>query len=129
MRVSMINPPLRFDPERRVAAVVERVAVFEPGAGEHRSAHEVREPAQLPKVSSGRDVVVIASKFAHIVGAEMERQAQLELIGGKPLAAKGRAPAGEHEHAVGFAQRAEDVHLTRQLLEAVAGALAWAAAG
>ena len=44
----------------RLAPVVERVTAFKPRAGIDRSAHEIWQPAERAKITTGRRVVVIA---------------------------------------------------------------------
>ena len=68
MSVSMITPPLALVRSVALAPVVECVAVLQPAAGEDRSAHEIRQPAELPKVARRQDVVVVAADLAVVVG-------------------------------------------------------------
>ena len=63
--------------------------------GEDRSAHEIRQPAELVQVAAGQDVVVVAADLAVVERAEVERRAERELIGRQRTVAERRAAAAE----------------------------------
>ena len=62
--VSITSRRRRWFASLRLDHVVEGIAVLEPAAREDRSADEVRQPADLPQVASGRDVIVRAAQLA-----------------------------------------------------------------
>ena len=74
--MSITSPHTAVHSPAGVRPVVKRIPILEPSAGEDRAAHEIRQPANAPEVSSCRNVVVSSPDLAGVVGAEPEQRTE-----------------------------------------------------
>ena len=97
--VSITTPPLTLARGHALAPLSNALPVSSHAPANERPAHEIREAAELPKVASGQDVVVIAADFPVVERPEMKRRAHRELVGRQRTIAERRAAAAQHEQA------------------------------